>query len=43
MVGLVIVGSSDSNFEKVKVLAEEEQSKFATNKKRFSEYFSLVK
>ena len=43
MVGLVIVGSSDSNFEKVKVLAEEEQSKFATNKNRFSEYFSLVK
>ena len=43
MVGLVIVGSSDSNFEKAKALAEAEQSKFATNKNRFSEYFSLIK
>jgi len=43
MVGLVIVGNSDSNFEKAKALAEAEQSKFATNKNRFSEYFSLIK
>ena len=43
MVGLVVVGNADSNLEKTKAFANEEQSKFATNKDRFSEYFSLIK
>lgn len=42
MVGLVVVGNADSNLEKSKVFANEAQSKFATNKNRFSEYFSLI-
>ena len=43
MVGLVIVGNPESNLEQSKGFAEQAQSKFAMNKNRFSEYFSLIK
>lgn len=43
MVGLVIVGNPESNLDKSKDFAEQAQSKFAMNKSRFSEYFSLIK
>ena len=43
MVGLVIVGNPESNLDKSKDFAEQAQSKFAMNKDRFSEYFSLIK
>ena len=43
MVGLVIVGNPESNLEQSKGFAEQAQSKFAMNKSRFSEYFSLIK
>ena len=43
MVGLVIVGNPESNLGQSKDFAEQAQSKFATNKNRFSEYFSLIK
>ena len=43
MVGLVIVGNPESNLGQSKDFAEQAQLKFATNKNRFSEYFSLIK
>ena len=43
MVGLIVVGNPSSNLDKAKAFAEDAQSKFATNKERFSEYFSNVK
>ena len=43
MVGLIIVGSPSSNLDDAKAFGEDAQSKFATNKERFSEYFSNVK
>ena len=43
MVGLVVVGSSSSNLDVAKSFAIAEESKFAMNKDRFSDYFSKVK
>ncbi len=43
MVGLVVVGSSSSNLDVAKSFAIAEESKFAMNKNRFSDYFSKVK
>ena len=43
MVGLIVVGNPSSNLDKAKAFAEDAQSKFATNKERFLEYFSNVK
>ena len=43
MVGLIIVGDSSVNLEQAKSLAVAEESKFATNKSRFSDYFSTLK
>tara|TARA_B100000029_G_scaffold516512_1_gene630434 strand:- start:1027 stop:1437 length:411 start_codon:yes stop_codon:yes gene_type:complete len=43
MVGLIIVGNKDSNFQEAKNLGIEIEKKFATNKNRFTEYFSKVK
>ena len=41
MVGLIIVGDESVNLEQAKVIKEE--AKFATNKTRFSDYFSSIK
>ena len=43
MVGLIIVGDSSVNLEQAKSFAVAEESKFATNKSRFSDYFSTLK
>ena len=43
MVGIIIVGDASSNLTMAKTFAEGEESKFATNKTRFSDYFSLIK
>ena len=43
MVGLIIVGDSSVNLEQAKSFAVAEESKFATNKSRFSDYFSTIK
>ena len=43
MVGLIVVGDSNVNKDQAKKFAIEEESKFATNKSRFSDYFSLIK
>ena len=43
MVGLIIVGDSSVNLEQAKSFAIAEESKFATNKSRFSDYFSTLK
>ena len=42
MVGLIIVGDSSVNLEQAKSFAVAEESKFATNKSRFSDYFSSL-
>ena len=43
MVGLIVVGDANNNLSSAKKFAEGEESKFATNKSRFSDYFSLIK
>ena len=43
MVGLIIGGDSSVNLEQAKSFAVAEESKFATNKSRFSDYFSTLK
>ena len=43
MVGLIVVGDANNNLSSAKKFAESEESKFATNKSRFSDYFSLIK
>jgi pseudoazurin len=43
MVGLIVVGDKSSNIDKSIKFAEEEQTKFATNKNRFTDYFSQIK
>tara|TARA_B100000475_G_scaffold2873_1_gene2494 strand:- start:23 stop:472 length:450 start_codon:yes stop_codon:yes gene_type:complete len=43
MVGLIVVGDAKNNLSSAKKFAEGEESKFATNKSRFSDYFSLIK
>ena len=43
MVGLIIVGDSSVNLEQAESFAVAEESKFATNKSRFSDYFSTIK
>ena len=43
MVGLIVVGYANNNLSSAKKFAEGEESKFATNKSRFSDYFSLIK
>ena len=43
MVGLIIVGDSSVNLEQAESFAVAEESKFATNKSRFSDYFSTLK
>ena len=43
MVGFIIVGDSSVNLEQAKSFAIAEESKFATNKSRFSDYFSTLK
>ena len=43
MVGLIVVGDASNNLSAAKKFAEGEESKFATNKSRFSDYFSLIK
>ena len=42
MVGLIVVGDSNVNKDQAKKFAIEEESKFATNKSRFSDYFSSM-
>ena len=42
MVGLIVVGDSNINKDQAKKFAIEEESKFATNKSRFSDYFSSM-
>ena len=43
MIGLIVVGDKSSNIDKSIKFAEEEQTKFATNKNRFTDYFSQIK
>ena len=43
MVGLIIVGDPNVNLQKAKEFALAEEQKFATNKSRFSDYFSSLK
>ena len=43
MIGLIVVGDKSSNIDKSIKFAEEEQTKFATNKTRFTDYFSQIK
>ena len=43
MVGLVVVGDGNTNLEESKSFALKEEVKFATNKTRFSDYFSSIK
>ena len=43
MVGLIVVGDKSVNLEKAKTFAIKEEAKFATNKTRFSDYFSSIK
>jgi len=43
MVGLIIVGDESVNLEQAKSFALKEEAKFATNKTRFSDYFSSIK
>jgi pseudoazurin len=43
MVGLIVVGDKSSNMDKSFKRAEEIQEKFATNKSRFTDYFSQIK
>ena len=42
MVGLIVVGDSNVNKDQAKKFAIGEESKFATNKSRFSDYFSSM-
>tara|TARA_B100000586_G_scaffold243189_1_gene197453 strand:+ start:655 stop:1116 length:462 start_codon:yes stop_codon:yes gene_type:complete len=43
MVGLIVVGNKTSNMENAKNFALEAEKKFATNKNRFTNYFSQIK
>ena len=43
MVGLIIVGDGNTNLKESKSFALKEEAKFATNKSRFSDYFSSIK
>ena len=42
MVGLIVVGNSKNNFDTAKKFALEAETKFATNKDRFTKYFSKI-
>ena len=43
MVGLIVVGNSGKNLDSAKNFALEVETKFATNKDRFTKYFSEIK
>ena len=43
MVGIIIVGDPSNNINAAKEFALEEEKKFATNKDRFTKYFSKIK
>jgi len=43
MIGLIVVGDNSSNMDKSFKRAKEIQEKFATNKSRFTDYFSQIK
>ena len=42
MVGLIVVGNSKNNFDAAKKFALEAETKFATNKDRFTKYFLKI-
>ena len=42
MVGLIVVGNSKNNFDVAKSFALEAETKFATNKDRFTKYLSKI-